>query len=181
MTRDRRDIEVGISKRILWVDGNGYPIMQIDRIAFQPHPLKWGRILRAYAKEMSRWIGFGVLTLLVDSCLGDALHRWVYIVAIAIAAGGAIWHTRHLVRLIALPPLHKLVVTLGTQRAFLLTTDRAKLADARDQIVRAIENPDVEYKIHIDSFENIYGDKIEGDKVLGDSVGGDKNVTHEGS
>jgi hypothetical protein len=83
--------------------------------------------------------------------------------------------TIRLVRRLTRGTLYVLAIaTAGSQHEVVASWDRAQIYHLMDQVVAAIDDPDVKYAVHIDHIE-VSGDTVFGDKV-GDIVRGDKHV-----
>jgi hypothetical protein len=175
MRTKHKEIEFKISRRVLWVGLEAYPLQQVTRVRpIEITPNRKKMALR-YVRQAGATAGLGLVGLVALSCLGQAVPPTVAVVFAATVLAVLVWHTVRLVQGLTHPPLHVLsVATAGTARAALVSDDKALIHDLTRRIVEAIDNPSVEFEIKVDNFEVVHGDKVMGDKFGGDRVEGDK-------
>ena len=170
-------VDFRISRRILWVGMQAYPLQQVTRV--QPVEVKphRGRIAKTYGRRAGATLGLGSVVLLLLSCLGEAVPPSASVVAGLLTLAVLAFHTVRLVRRLTRPPLHILSVsTAGSPRAALVSTDRQLIHDLTFRVVDAIDNPAAEFQIQVEHLEIVNGDKVAGDKYGGDHVEQDKIV-----
>jgi hypothetical protein len=175
MRAKHKNVDVRISRRVLWVDEQAYPLAQVTRV--QPIELTPNRrrMALAYGRKAGATVGLGMVGLVILSCLGEAAPpaAWV-VLAVAILAM-LTPHTVRLVRGLTRPALHVLsVATAGTPHAALASTDKELIQDLAHRVVDAIDNPSAEFEIRVDHIDIVHGDKVDGGKYGGDRVEGDK-------
>jgi hypothetical protein len=54
-----------------------------------------------------------------------------------------------------------------------VSTHAQQIRDLAQHVVDAIDNPAMEYAVHIDHIDIVHGDKVDGDKIDGDKIIGD--------
>jgi hypothetical protein len=163
------DVHVRISRRILWVGPQAYPLSQVVRV--HPVELKLRRIaaVREFGRRAGATIALTFLGLIAMACVGRSLPAEIWVVFWLVAAGLLALHTAQLVRLLRLPKLYVLRVAMaGSEQAAVVSTDKQLIHDLTTEVADAIDNPAAEYEVRVDNIEFVYGDKVDGDKVLGD-------------
>jgi hypothetical protein len=174
-----KDVRVRISKRILWVGPQAYPLSQVVRVHPVELRLKRIAVLREFGRRAGATIGIAVLGLLAMAVAGRAVPLLFWVVFWLIVGGILLFHTVHLARLLRLPKLYVLRVAMagsGRDQAAVMSTDESQIDDLTTQVADAIDNPAAEYEIRVDNIEFVYGDKIDGDKVDGDKVLGNESI-----
>ena len=170
----RKDVEVRISRRTLWVDTTAYPLAHVTKIQPLEVTVKRGRLLFTYLKDTGSWLVLGVIGLVVLGCLGTSVPAEVttgYGVVLLVAL---IVITIRLIRRLSFGTLHVLSIGIaGTQRAAVLSRDGAVISRLAQRVVDAIDDPALEYAIHIENIE-VAGDMVNGPKVGGDVIFGNK-------
>jgi len=170
-------VDFRISRRILWVGMQAYPLQQVTRV--QPIEVKprRGRIVLRYGRRAGATLGLGLVALVFLGCLGDAVPRAASVVAGLLVLAALVFHTVWLIRALIRPPLHILsVATAGSAKAALVSTDRQLIHNLTFRVVDAIDNPAAEYQIQVEHLEFVGGDKVAGNKYGGDHVEQDKIV-----
>lgn len=174
MRTRHRDVEFRISRRMLWVDMEAFPLHMVTRVRPIEITPNRPKIFIAYARKAAALIGLGVLGLLLLSCVGSAVPNWLTGVVATVLAVAFLAQTTRAIRLLTRPALYVLsVATAGTARAALVSEKRDLIYDLTERVAEAIDNPAMEYAIHV---EHIEGDLVTGDKYSGDRVDGDKLV-----
>lgn len=171
----RKDIDVRISRRTLWVDMQAYPLPQITRV--RPIELKPNRRAMAlrYGRQAAATIGLGAVGLTFLSCLGEAVPPATTVVFTVAVLAVLVVPTGRLVRHLTMPRLWVLsVATSGSPHAAVVSPNKQQIYDLTYRIVEAIDNPSAEFEIKVDHVEIVHGDKVGGDKYGGDNVHGDK-------
>lgn len=168
-------VDFRISRRMLWVGMQGYPLQQVTRV--QPIEIKPNhrRTAIRYGRRAGATVGLGLVALLFLSCLGDAVPPSVSVLTVLLTLAVLAFHTVRLVRGLTRPPLHILSVsTAGSPRAALVSTDRQLIYDLTSRVADAIDNPAAEFQVLVEHLEFVQGDRVAGDKYGGDHVEGDK-------
>lgn len=163
------DVRVRISRRILWVGEQAYPLSQVVRVHPAELRLRRTAAVKEFGRRAGATIALAVLGLVAISCLGRAVPTSVWVVFWLITGAMVAVHSARLIRLLRLPKLYVLRVAMaGSEQAAVVSTDRRKIYDLTAQVADAIDNPAAEYEVRVDNIEFVLGDKVDGDKVLGD-------------
>ena len=171
----RKDVEVRISRRTLWVDATAYPLAHVTKIQPLEVKLRRGRMLYAYARETGAWVGLGVAGFVLLGCLGDAVPKEITTVYGVVLLAVLLAVTVRLVRRLSFGTLHVLSIGIaGKQQAAVASKDKQVVTRLAQRVVEAIDDPSMEYAIHIENIE-YSGDVIHGDQHKGDVIFGDKN------
>jgi hypothetical protein len=172
-----RDVEVRISRRTLWVDTQVYPLAHVTRVQPLEFKPRRGRVLRAYGREAGAWLGLGFIGLVFIGCLGNAVPPAAVTVYEILLLTALVAVSVRLIRRLTASPLHVLsIATSGSPHAAVASRDRDLIFDLAQRVVDAIDDPAMEYAIHVDHID-IKGDLVGGDKNGGDTVLGDKFAT----
>lgn len=168
-------VEVRISRRTMRVGSKVYPLAHVTRVEPLEIVPRRGRILTAYGREAGAWLGLGLLGLMVLTCAGDAVPPLAVTVFELVVLAALVAVTVRLVRRLTMRTLYMLrIATSGSPHEIVASWDRDQIFTLMDQVVAAIDDPDVSYAVHIDHID-ITGDTIFGDKN-GDIVHGSKHV-----
>src|SRR6266568_8317188 len=155
-------VNVRISKRVLWVGSEAYPLQNIAR----------ARAVRVIPK--SRWTGksraqagcLGFLAFLFVLGLGAAAHSagGVLVVVVAIVAVAIVVA---LTRRKTQPYYALIIETSGNPRRALVSTDGAQVGNLVEEIMDAIDNPEAEFQTVVNNVQ--YGDNFVqvGDRNVG--------------
>lgn len=175
-------IRVRVSRRILWVGAEAYPLQNIAHARAIELPPPRATAVRQYLGAAVLLVILGVGTAIAATKLGtvttvpssvlNGLHG-VVIVAGALIIVSTI---RLFVKLSARTLYALVIETAGAPFAALISTTRNTVIDLVHMIMDAIDNPEAEWNVMV---ENVHvGDKIGGDKIGGDkiSVTGSHNV-----
>jgi hypothetical protein len=178
MSRKSELIRVRVSRRILWVGAEAYPLQNIARARAIELPPPRGAAVRHYLGAVVFFVILGVgaavattrldTVATVSSSALNALH------GVMIVAGALIIiSTIRLSIKLSARTLYALVIeTAGTPFAALISTAKDTVIDLVHMIMDAIDNPQAEWNLMV---ENVHiGDKVSGDKFGGDKFGGDK-------
>ncbi|WP_030434612.1 DUF6232 family protein [Actinoplanes subtropicus] len=165
----RTAVRVRISRRILWVGSEAYPLSHVVRIHPVQLRLKRLPIFVDFGRRAGATIMFAVLGAIAMAKLGRALPTAAWVVFWPIVGGLLVFHLAGLVRLLRLPRVYVLRVAMaGSEEAAVVSTDKAQIDELTMQVTDAIDNPAAEFEVRVDNLEFVYGDKVGGDKVLGD-------------
>jgi hypothetical protein len=163
------DIRIRISRRILWVGQQAYPLSQVVRVHPGELRLRRTAALKDFGRRAGATIALAFLALIAMVCVGRTVPVQVWVVLWLIAGVLVTTHSVRLIRLLRLPKLYVLRVSMaGSEQAAVVSTDKAKIYDLTAQVADAIDNPAAEFEVRVDNLEFVYGDKVDGDKVLGD-------------
>ena len=171
----RKDVEVRISRRTLWVDTTAYPLAHVTKIQPLEVTVRRGRMFVAYVRKTGAWVGLGIAGFVLLGCLGSAVPSevtTVYGIALLVVLLAV---TARLVRRLSFGTLHVLSIGIaGKQQTAIASRDKQVVARLAQRVVEAIDDPAMEYAIHIENIE-FSGDVVHGDQHKGDVVFGDKN------
>ena len=174
--------KVSVSRRILWVGAEAYPLRNIARAQAIELPPQRGTAIRRYLGAVIFCVILGVVAAVaatklttvasVPSSAFTALHG-VEIAAVALIAISTI---RLLVKLSARTLYALVIETAGTPFAALVSTERNRVIELVRMIMDAIDNPEADWNLTVENFH--VGDQIHGDKIYGDKikVAGSRNV-----
>jgi hypothetical protein len=175
-------IKVRVSRRILWVGAEAYPLQNIARARAVELVPQRAAAVRRYLGAVIFCLILGVAAAVVATKLTTnasvpnsaftALHG-VEIVAVALIVISTI---RLFVKLSARTLYALVIETAGTPFAALVSTERNTVIDLVRMIMDAIDNPQAEWNIMVPEIhvgDKVYGDKISGDKI---KVAGRQNV-----
>jgi hypothetical protein len=183
MSRNSELTEVSVSRRILWIGAEAYPLQNIARAQAIELPPPRGAAIRHYLGVVIFCVILGVGSAVaatkvatiatVPSAALSALHG-VEIVAVALI----VISTIRLVVKLSARTLYALVIeTAGTPFAALASAERNTVIDLVKKIMDAIDNPQADWNLKV---ENVHvgdvihdGDMIHGDKI---KVAGSQNV-----
>jgi hypothetical protein len=175
MNVDKKNIEVRISKRVLWVGSSAYPLSMVTNFEPVEFTINHWRVLVRGGRRAGAVGALGFFLMLLLSC-GNAPEGALWVVLLATLAA-FVSQIVVLVRNLARPPIYALRVQLaGSSRTAVASQEKAKIDDLFTHMADALDNPALEYAVWI---ENVNGDVIGGDKIGGDKVGADKTVYTE--
>ena len=167
-------VEVRINRRTMWVGSKVYPLAHVTRVEPLEIVPRRGRILKRYGREAGSWLLLGLLGLMVMACAGNAVPPSVVTVYELVILAALVSVTVRLVRRLTTKVLYVLsIATSGSPHEVVASWDREQIYTLMNQVVAAIDDPDVSYSIHVDHID-VSGDTIFGDKS-GDVVYGDKH------
>lgn len=166
-----KDVRVRISRRILWVGSQAYPLSQAVRVHPDELKLRRGPILMNFGRRSGATIALAALGLGGMACIGRSVPIAVWVAYWLVAGGLLAFHVTTLVRLLRLPKMYVLRVSMaGSEQATVVSTNKRQIDDLTMEVADAIDNPAAEFEIRVDNIEFIHGDRVDGDKVLGDKT-----------
>ena len=166
-------IEVEVSKRVLWIGGDAYPLQNIARAQTRKLEPRHGTPIKSYIKTVVRWLILGIVATVAMAILdvhNSSLSGLIWLVVLALLVISSIKLARALREERKKVPYYTLVIeTAGTPRTLLASTDGSQIRELVGAIMSAIDNPDVYYHQQI---MNHYGDIIRqyGDQNVGKMV-----------
>lgn len=159
-------IDVQISRQVLWVGAEAYPLRNIARaqaIKLVPNrEAAWGRYLTA----VICWVLLGVAAVVamkqaprLSTVQGsNALHA-AAVGALVLALVLFVISTIRLIRVLSTRTYYALVIeTAGTPHKTLVSTDGNLIRELVRQIMKAIDDPQTEYRQTVTNYH--YGDQI---------------------
>jgi hypothetical protein len=173
----RKDVEVRISRRTLWVGSQAYPLAHVTRVRPLEIKPRRGAIIKEYIRQAGSCVLLGLVGLAFLACIGKtvppAVISTVELLILAVLVG----LTVRLIRRLTIATLYVLSIsTSGSPHAAVASLERDVIYDLANRVVDAIDDPALEYRIHVENVE-IKGDAVFGGKSGGDNVFGDKFVT----
>jgi hypothetical protein len=170
-----KNVEVRVSRRILWVDDDAFPLALVTRVRpVEYRPNRRG-MASTYSRRAGATIGIAIVGLMFLSCLGDAVSPALSIAFAMVMLAIFVTHTVRLIRGLTRSNLYVLSVsTAGSAHAAVISTNRDVVYELSTRVVDAIDNPSAEFEIRVDHIEIVHGDKVGRDKYGGDRVEGDK-------
>jgi Family of unknown function (DUF6232) len=176
-------VDLTISKRLLWVNGACYPLENIARVyTLTIHPrrkeavvrfLKRAAILAAVTVALSI---IGTLALMGNEDAGNGLLTFVYLGA----AGAGIYSFVEMMQVLSARPHFVLAVeTSGPSQAVVTSRDPHLLVQLVGKIAHAIENPETEFQVKVETITISPKNYYFGDNV--NMYGGSGNVGMAGA
>ncbi|MEU1177374.1 DUF6232 family protein [Streptomyces sp. NPDC005820] len=171
-------LELRVSKRLLWVGGACYPLANIARVyTLTIHPRRKEAVLRfvrtllitgAVAVTLSVLSG---ITMLGDQDTGSGLMVLVWLGAF----GVVVYALVEMVQVLGAPSHYVMAVeTSGPSQAVVTSRDPHHLNQLVGQIAHAIENPESEFQVRVESITISPKNYYFGDNV--NMYGGSGNV-----
>ena len=176
-------IDLLVSKRLLWVGGACYPLGNIARVhTLTIHPRRKDAVVRFFKRAAI--IGavtialsiIGGLTMLGDHDAGSGLLTLVYLGA----AAATIYSFVEMTQVLSAQPHFVLAVeTSGPSQAVVTSPNPHLLNQLVGQIAHAIENPETEFQVKVESITVSPKNYYFGDNV--NMFGGSGNVGMAGA
>jgi len=154
----REVIKIRVSRRILWVGAEAYPLHNIARATTAPiEPRRMAAV--------GQFLGYALLLLILSAAFGgtgghgdlntDAVQRLITFLDIGI---GLVLVAR-LASVLVKRVYHALVIeTSGAPYTVLVSIDKAVVSGLVFQIMDAIDNPEAEFQVSVENYH--IGDKI---------------------
>lgn len=170
----REVIKIRVSRRILWVGAEAYPLHNIARATTV-------RIEPRRMAAVGQFLGYALLLLIVAGVIvnaaehgelnnadSDAVTHLVSFIAVAV---GLVLIGR-LASVLVKRVYHALVIeTAGAPYTALVSVDKAVVSGLVFQIMDAIDNPEAEFQVSVENYH--IGDKI-------NMIGGTNNTGKQG-
>lgn len=165
------DTEVQVTKRVLWVGGDAYPLHNIARAQIRTlHPRR-GTPIKDFLVEILRWIAIAVLLIIAMTLAGlSKATGYVFVILVLLILMSVLKLTRAISREREKRDYYLLVLqTSGDPRTLLASTDKEQLYELVQTIMAAIDDATVIYHNWI---SNYYGDVIRqyGDENIGKMI-----------
>jgi uncharacterized protein DUF6232 len=151
-------INVRVSRRVLWIGSDAYPLQNIARAQARKITPPRGTPVRDYIKAVFGWL---ILGIILSAILGVAAHSgalaalvWVAVVALLV------WRTIQLVRKLNLDNTYYALIieTAGNPNTALVSRDADVVSELVQEIMAAIDNPSAEFSQNVTNYH--LGDKI---------------------
>ncbi|GIF03922.1 DUF6232 family protein [Actinoplanes siamensis] len=162
-------VEVRISRRTMWVGAKVYPLKHVTRVEPLEIVPRRGRIVVRYGRQAGSWAALGLLGLMVLACAGNTVPTAAVTVYELAVLGALIAVTIRLIDRLTMSTLHVLsIASAGGLHEVVASWDREQIHTLMDQVVAAIDDPEVSYAVHIEHIDAtgdvVFGDK--GDRIL---------------
>ncbi|MFF7180072.1 DUF6232 family protein [Streptomyces sp. NPDC008121] len=176
-------IDIVISKRLLWVGGAAYPLQNIARVyTFTLHPRRKEAVVR-FVKRVALTLALAlVLTLLGGlATMGsqetaESVLTWVWL----LAAAALVYSLVEMVTVLTAQSHFVLAVeTSGPSTALVTAKDPEHLRRLVHSIAHAIENPETEFQVRVETLTISPSNYYFGDNV--NMYGGTGNVGMAGA
>ncbi|HEY3873279.1 MAG TPA: DUF6232 family protein [Actinocrinis sp.] len=166
MAQDHEQINVVVSKRVLWIGGEAYPLSNIARAqALRLTNAGRGKTVWRNALGIVGWLVlWGIASAIIGSGVGVA-------VAALVAVALIIRNVLRIIRELTKPDLFALVLeTSGAPHRALVTDDGDLVVRLVRQIMDAIDNPEAFFEMHVNQYH--YGDNLTqvGDHNIGKAM-----------
>lgn len=149
MSYKREFINVRVSRRILWVGAEAYPLQNIARA-------QTIEIVPRRGAAIGRYVMMVVLWLILGGAAALAIHALAVLVALVLI----VISTIRLIKALSRRTFYALVIeTAGTPRTALVSADRNMVNRLVHLIMDAIDNPQAEFQFQVENFH--VGDKIQ--------------------
>jgi hypothetical protein len=151
--------EVQVTKRVLWVGGDAYPLHNIARAQVRRLHPRPGTPVRDFLVEIVRWIALAILLITVMALTGlRGATIYVFVILALLILVSVLKLMRAISREREKKDYYLLVLqTSGDPRTLLASTDREQIYDLVQTIMAAIDDAAVTYHNWI---SNYYGDVI---------------------
>ncbi|MFI6084014.1 DUF6232 family protein [Streptomyces sp. NPDC051217] len=164
-------IQVQVSRRVLWVGSQAYPLQNIARASTLETVINRGAAIWSFVKAFLTWGILGVVVSAALSAGGDETSgyvTWVVAIVLAILAYKAFL----LIRVLSTPTLYSLVIeTAGSPNHALTSDDRDLVIRIVHDIMDAIDNAEAAFTYNV---KHYHGDVI---KQIGNNNVGKKATT----
>ena len=163
--------EVQVTKRVLWVGDDAYPLHNIARAQVRTLHPRPGTPVRDFLVEIVRWIALAVLLITATTLAGlQGVGIYIFVILALLIVVSVFKLMRAISREREKKDYYLLVLqTSGDPRTLLASTDREQIYDLVQTIMAAIDDATVTYHNWI---SNYYGDVIRqyGDGNIGKIV-----------
>ncbi|GAA2438485.1 hypothetical protein GCM10010433_44160 [Streptomyces pulveraceus] len=171
-------IDLRVSKRLLWVGGAAYPLQNIARVyTLTIHPRRKEAIVR-FCKSVAITLAvaialtiLGAVTAMGSEDVGGGIVTFVWYVTVA----GLVYFLVELISVLSAQSHYVLAVeTSGPSTAVVTSANREHLNQLVGYIAHAIENPEAEFQVKVESITISPRNYYFGDNV--NMYGGTGNV-----
>ncbi|MES9506798.1 DUF6232 family protein [Streptomyces sp. NPDC000609] len=172
------DVDLRVSKRLLWVGGAAYPLQNIARVyTLTIHPRRKEAVVR-FCKSVAITLAvaialtiLGAVAAIGSEDVGGGIVTFVWYVTVA----GLIYFLVELISVLTAQSHYVLAVeTSGPSTAVVTSTNREHLNQLVGYIAHAIENPEAEFQVKVESITISPRNYYFGDNV--NMYGGTGNV-----
>ena len=176
-------VDLAVSRRLLWVGGACYPLHNIARVhTLTLRPRRKEAVLRflkrcaIIAVVTIALTIVGGLTFMGSQDTGGGLLSFIYLGS----AAASVYSLVELIQVLTAPPCFVLAVeTSGPSQAVVTSRDPQLLRQLVQQIAHAIEHPETEFRVRVDSISISPQNYYFGDNV--NMYGGSGNVGMSGT
>jgi hypothetical protein len=164
MSSNSNVINVRVSRRILWVGSEAYPLQNIARAQTLKLVPQRGAPFRGYLKAVTGLVILDIAATIVlkvaaSKITGFPDSRFKTLLQLVVLASVAISTIRLILALLKRTYYALIIETAGTPRAALVSTDENLVSSLVYQIMDAIDNPQAEFQVQVENFH--VGDKIQ--------------------
>jgi hypothetical protein len=146
----REVIDIEVSRRILWVGAEAYPLHNIARAQTVKLVPNRALALARYIRAIALWVVLGLVAMIVTQ--NELVAAVVLVLIVA--------NTVRLITKLSAATFYALVIeTAGTPYRALVSTDENLVTHIVHEIMDAINNPQAEFQFQVENFH--VGDKIE--------------------
>ncbi len=151
-------INVRVSRRVLWIGSDAYPLQNIARAQARKIIPPRGTPVRDYIRALVGWIIVGII---LSAILGGAAHNGalaglVWVIVLLVLA----WRTVRLVQKMREDNTYYALIieTAGNPNTALVSRDPGVVSELVQEIMAAIDNPSAEFSQNVVNYH--LGDKI---------------------
>ncbi|MFI0989408.1 DUF6232 family protein [Streptomyces exfoliatus] len=156
---DISKVDVSVSGRLLWVNMACYPLRSIARVRTHEVAPDRGKAFTRFLK----WLGFVLVVLAVSNAFRDEGAAQTGVMLGVLVLGYAVVD----LTVVLLGSSYSVLVveTTGLAKAVLVSKSGVVLAELVEKIAHAIENPEADFRMRIDSLTINHKNYDFGDKV----------------
>jgi hypothetical protein len=149
--------EVTVTKRVLWIGRDAYPLQNIARAQVRTVCPKRGKPVKDFVKAIAKWLGLGIVASIALAILNvRSAETYVVIAVLVFCAGSAIKLMRALAEERKKREYYLLMIqTAGDPQTLLASTDHLLIDQLIQTIMAAIDDATVEYHNWITNYGDI--------------------------
>ncbi|MER7753897.1 DUF6232 family protein [Kitasatospora sp. NPDC097643] len=157
MARRSKLVDISVSRRVLWVGGDAYPLHNIARARrFELIPPGRSRVVLRFVRQMA---GLLFLAVLLNLLTKGSPHASSAAVPAAALITLSLISLYRMVRRLRLRPLYELVIeTSSSSDTAVVSRDLGQINQLIGLIMEAIDNPHAEFALQVENVR--IGDRI---------------------